>query len=120
MVGEHVSRYSLFQSHMINGTVLAWFTVRNFFSDWSPGIPKILGKICLLFLSPAYIVFAIVLSLLTLIGYLVNLFPLIRFLYSLIFTLLFLVAALLAALINLYDIKHYESRMKDFDSSFVI
>ena len=120
MVGFHISMYSKIQSLYLNTTFAAWFTLRYILFDWPSEPPKICAKLFLLLLSPLYLIMTLFLSIITLLGNIINFIPLVRWLIELVVILIWqFIIVPLAMLLTAYDSNDYAAKLTYFDQSHI-
>lgn len=121
MVGNHISMYSKIQSVYLNITYGAWFTICWWFSDFPKSFSSKLLKVLLFPIIVVYLCFAVVLTVVTLVGYIINLIPIVNWLIEGVIILIwnFLIVPL-AMLATSYNSSAYTIELERFDKSHII
>lgn len=120
MIGPHVSKYSSLQASMLNASILSLYTIKYYWIFNPENVLKILAKILLFPLHLVYVVFSLIMWLLTLLGYVINLIFIIRLVYAVVYELFFSISEYVGYIVNFYDVEDYADYIGDINGEFTV
>lgn len=92
---------------MIKCTKGGLFTLKFMLLSWPNNFLKVIEKLLLLLLSPIYLALILVVFMITLIGFLINIIPVVSTVMLVILILIWYICVFFAMIINIYDSNNY-------------